>query len=139
MKISEKLKADILSLETENMAPILEAIGIKHDPEKLLAGLEKPQEIISIYKEEVLMALLRFSYQGENAFIWSIQIKHPAKNKQYLLPLLRKTRKIFDDLKIKTIDSVVQKSNIASIKFHKKLNFVVIEEQEKVLKFNLRL
>ncbi len=135
-----KLHQDILELETENMSPILEAIGIEHNPKMLLDGLKKPQEIITIYRNNTLVALLRYSIiEGSVAKVWSIQVKDPKVNKILLLPLIKKALKSFRRNKIDKLVSVVQKSNTASIRFHEKLGFKVVKEFEKSIRFEGKL
>ncbi|MBC86731.1 MAG: hypothetical protein CL677_06080 [Bdellovibrionaceae bacterium] len=135
-----QLHEDILELETENMVPILEKIGMKHEPQKLLEGLKNPQEIITLYRNGQLVALLRYTETEKNrAKVWSIQIRCPEKNGMLLLPLLKKSYLSFRKNEIHTIESVVQISNQKSIGFHERMGFLSRRKLEKSLQYETTL
>lgn len=134
-----KLYRDVLELESENMIDVLEAIGIKHDPDKLLEGLEKPQEIVTYYKGEKLYGLVRYSVDDlGKAKVWSIQIKNPDSNKAILLYLIKKAAQSMKDSGVLVVNSVVQKSNHDSINLHQKLGFSAEKECEKTISYNAK-
>lgn len=140
MKELPKLHRDILDLETENMVPILRKVGIKHDPAKLIEGLSKPQEIITIYNDGLLIGLVRYTVdKNYEARIWSIQLKNPNKNKATLLPLLRKAYRSIKENNIKTLVSTVQKSNRPSIEFHERIGFKVLNDFENAIRYSASL
>ena len=138
LKVS-KLFRDILELESENMIDVLEAIDVKHDPDKLLEGLKKLQEIVTYYKGDKLYGLVRYTVEElGKAKVWSIQIKNPALNKAVLRYLIIKTARNMKDRGVLVVNSVVQKSNHDSINFHQKLGFLVEKECEKSISYTVK-
>ncbi|MAZ49414.1 MAG: hypothetical protein CME65_12715 [Halobacteriovoraceae bacterium] len=134
--IEKALKDKIIELESLNMKPILEASGIKFELKRLLENLEIEQSVVTLFKGDALIALLRYKVQEDStAFIYSIQIRNPNENKLLVYHLLKKALPQFEEENIKDVVSVVQRANSQSIKFNKKLGLTVEKEMEKAIRY----
>lgn len=139
-QMNKILKNDIFELESINMPSILEASGLVFLPAKLRESLETPQEVISIYRDKELVALLRYSVVELGiANVLSLQIRDSKKNKLYLHSLFKKILVSFTKNDVQSIISIVQKANVDSMNFHKKLGFKVDKEFEKAVRFTNQL
>lgn len=133
---------DIIELERVNMTPILEELGFTFDSEKLRENLSKDQEIVTIYKEDVLLGCIRYTYIPDLPHavkVLSIQINNPKKNRFVLVSLKKKFLKDLNSKDIKKVITIVQKSNLDSIHFHEKLGFKVSREFEKAIEYSAEL
>lgn len=134
--LSNDLKQQIIDLEEENMASFLESVGYKFDRSELLENLSTEQSIVTVIRGSELVGLVRYKIQeGSCAFILSIQIKKPSKNKDVLFSFLKKTMKKLQEDQIEKLVSVVQKSNEKSIKFNQKIGLKVEKEFELAIRF----
>gem|GEM_PF-1741361 len=94
-------------------------------------ALDKPQVILTHSIKGMLVATFRYTKEGEKAFVLSLLWK--CKNNP--IAFFKKITHQLEKDDIECLESVVQKSNLYSIRFHKKLGFEPIAEYDKAIRF----
>jgi hypothetical protein len=134
--MNEKVELEkILNLEYRIYSPILKKSGINITKEQRQEALKKPQSILTHYVNNKLIGIFRFSQEQEKAFILSLLYD----SKETTLPKIF-IKEIILNLKnknIKILESVVQRSNLKSLKFHQKLGFNISKEYPKAIRFQM--
>jgi len=123
-------QVEMLEIEACNMIPILEDNKMTYDYVKSAESVLKSENTIVVRSSEHIVGFLRYNVKNNAAKVYSIQLKDPEKSSASLLPLLRKTITDMKNNGVVKIESVVQKSNQRSLKFHEKLGFENVGEGE---------
>ncbi|PIE63646.1 MAG: hypothetical protein CSA26_11975 [Desulfobacterales bacterium] len=124
---------ELVALDRLNMAPVIEQAGGTFDPEvrrrNLLLEMEKGAVFFSIQRSGKTIAYLQYMPEPNDRWnIMSIQI-HPAYQKGFVLrELLSEARRRLQTDAPSVIRSSVHFTNQASLRLHRKLGFMKVEE-----------
>ncbi|MDP6543523.1 MAG: GNAT family N-acetyltransferase [Phycisphaerae bacterium] len=126
---------ELVELDRLNMTPFIEQAGGTFDPElrreKLLLEMEKGSIVFSVQRSGKTIAY--FEYRPEPNDVWnimSIQIHPSYRNGFVLRDLLSEARERLQTHAPSAIRSSVHFTNQASLRLHRKLGFVKIEQKE---------
>jgi len=126
---------ELVELDRLNMTPVIEQAGGTFDPElrrrKVLLEMEKGAVFFSIQRSGKTIAYLEYMPEPDDRWrVMSIQI-HPAHRNGFVLrDLLSEARQRLQTHAPSAIRSSVHFTNQASLRLHRKLGFVKIEEKE---------
>lgn len=140
-ELSSSVIEKIITIEAQNMIPILAKVGIflseKDIREQNLKN--KKDFIILSSSEESPLGFIRYELLENSIFIKSIQLKDGRFSYTVFKDLLQKAASSFSKHSVEKVESVVQVSNDQSIRLHEKLGFVGAKESEKATRYSVKL
>lgn len=134
---------DILALDTLTLSEHTIAAGAEFDIERhrsLLEGSLSRCEDITVYRGDRLAGYAMLEpLDGSSWFVNAFNTHPDYRNALVLRALLRDLIALTQRHGIRSLVSHVYKTNLPSIRFHRKLGFDVVDENERAFAFRLDL
>ena len=134
---------DIIALDTLTLSEHSIAAGAVLDTERyrsLLEGSLSRCEVITVYRGDRLAGYAMFEpLEGSSWFVSAFNTHPEYRNASVLRALLRDLSTLTERHGIRSLVSHVYKINVPSIRFHQKLGFDLVDENEKAFAFSLDL
>lgn len=138
-ELSPTTQEKIVQLEASAMLPILASVGISITVDDIRKAIQADQSQTVLICEDhgQLSALVRYKIEADRIFISSIQFARPEKGLKSLRGILGIALMALEEETKERIESVVQKTNHASIAFHEKLGFRRVKDNPKAIRFEV--
>ena len=134
---------DILALDTLTLSEHTIAAGAEFDIERhrsLLEGSLSRCEVITVYRGDRLAGYAMLEpLDGSSWFVSALNTHPDYRNASVLRALLRDLSVLTERHGVSNLVSHVYKTNVPSIRFHQKLGFDLVDENEKAFAFSLDL
>jgi len=137
IELERSILEEVIDLEAQNMLPVLAAVGIHLTREDIKAEILKDtvQFFVLTFEGKKISALLRYKHEPDHIFIKSIQLRNQSRRFSFLKGLLKESLEHLQGESQERIESVVQRGNLSSIRFHEKLGFNRMNENPKTIRF----